>query len=286
LGDRVDGFLLVDKPIGMTSYDVVRRVKKRLKLDKIGHTGTLDPFASGLLILTIGKATKLSYLFSDSDKFYEGTILFGKHYDTYDVTGKVIQEDIPNFDEKTLFLRMKSFNKTYDQMPPMYSAIKKEGRKLYELARQGIDVIREKRTVTIHDFHATSHYINHEINFKAHVSKGTYIRSIAVDLANELNTFGALKTLNRTQIGSYLLKDAKPIDLLSHHDIIPIEVIFKGYPKLELNDYLIKLVKNGVMLDERQTLTKDPFVVVDKENNMIAYYEPIMEHKYAPVLIF
>jgi tRNA pseudouridine55 synthase len=282
----VDGFLLVNKPIGMTSHDVVRRVKKRLKLDKVGHTGTLDPFASGLLILTIGKATKLSHLFLNSDKTYEGTILFGKHYDTYDVTGTVMEESTPNFDEKKLISTIESFNKTYDQMPPMYSAIKKEGRKLYQLARQGIDVVREKRSVTIYDFHATSPYFHQEINFKAHVSKGTYIRSIAVDLANELNTFGALKTLSRTQIGIYNLKHAKSIDSLESHDIIPIETIFTNYPKLELNDFLVRLVKNGVILDERQTMTKDPFVVINKENTMIAYYEPIEENKYAPILIF
>jgi tRNA pseudouridine55 synthase len=282
----MDGFLLIHKPIGMTSHDVVSKVKKRLNLKKVGHTGTLDPFASGLMILTIGKATKLSYLFSNQDKCYEGTIIFGCHYDTYDVTGTVVLENTPSFSEEKLLAAIKSMNQTYDQLPPMYSAIKKEGRKLYELARQGIDIDRDKRTVSIYDFHIIGSYLNHEIKFQAHVSKGTYIRSLAVDLAEKLNTYGALKTLNRTQIGSYHLRDAIHIDSLESKDIIPMHTIFKNHFQLKLNDYLVHLVKNGVMLDERQIITKAPFVVIDQENNMIAYYEPIEENKYAPILIF
>lgn len=282
----MDGFLLVNKPVNMTSHDVVKKVKRKLKLDKVGHTGTLDPFASGLLILTIGKATKLSYLFSEQNKVYEGIICFGAHYDTYDFTGKIIDENEPLFDEMTLKNQMQQMIQTYDQMPPMYSAIKKDGRKLYDLARQGIDVKRNHRQVHILDFKPIGSYQNNEIKFYAKVSKGTYIRSLAVDLSTALHTYGALKTLNRISIGDYHLKDSKEIDELEIKDIIPMEVLFLNCQTIELNDYMVRLVKNGILLDERQTDTKDPFVVIDKDKKMIAYYEPIDGNRYAPIVIF
>ncbi|MFA7055318.1 MAG: tRNA pseudouridine(55) synthase TruB, partial [Acholeplasmataceae bacterium] len=140
----MDGFLYIDKPVGMTSHDVVAIVKKRLKLDKVGHTGTLDPFASGLMILCVGKATKLAYLFSNCDKTYTGTIKFGVHYDTYDVTGKILETHEETIDDLKLMDAVKSMEGSYMQLPPIYSAIKKDGKKLYEFARKGIDVEREK----------------------------------------------------------------------------------------------------------------------------------------------
>lgn len=282
----MDGFLYVDKPIGMTSHDVVAIVKRQLKLDRIGHTGTLDPFASGLLILCVGKATKLAYLFSNQDKDYTGTIAFGIHYDSYDITGnEVARLKAPNSVER-IAKEVSGMIGTYMQLPPMHSAIKVGGKKLYELARQGVNVLREKREVTIRDFKLTSPYENDSIDFFASVSKGTYIRSLAVDLGERLNTYAALSSLRRTRIGDVSIEDAVKLHDIKTRDIFTLEHYFKDYPKLILSDYLIHLVRNGVYLDDRQIETDHPFVVFDEMDHMIAYYEPIRKHTYKPILIF
>jgi len=282
----MDGFLFVNKPQGLTSHDVVYKLKKKLNVEKIGHTGTLDPFASGLLILCIGKATKLAHLFSNLDKVYTGTIVFGNHYDTYDVTGKIMASKSVEFDDSSLHEAIQSFIGTYEQVPPMYSAIKQQGRKLYDIARSGIEVEREARTVNINEFKSTSTLFNNEINFVAHVSKGTYIRSLAVDLAERLNTYAALKTLHRVSVGKYHVEDAKSIETIDHMDIISLETFFKDTKRIILNDYMVKLVQNGVYLDGRQTDTDQPFLVTDMTGKIIAYYEVASPLEYHPVLIF
>lgn len=282
----MDGFLFIDKPIGMTSHDVVAKIKRKFKLDKVGHTGTLDPFASGLLILCLGKATKLAYLFSELDKIYEGTIIFGNHYDTYDTTGRIIKKHVPSFDEKQLKQAMKRFIGSYDQMPPMYSAIKIDGQKLYDIARRGEEIERETRRVEIFSFDMNSSYENHQVDFKTHVSKGTYIRSLAVDLAGELGTFAALSKLRRLSVGSYAIDLAKSIEDVLLDDLISLDQFFKNTPSIELDDYMIKLVKNGIYLDERQVKTDLPFIVKNNQGDMVAYYTINDQFHYRPVVIF
>lgn len=282
----MDGFLLVDKPKDMTSHDVVLYLKRKFHFKKIGHTGTLDPFASGLLIICVGKATKLSDMFLNMNKSYDGTLVFNKHYDTYDVTGKLIEEKETQIADEALENAVKNMIKAYEQLPPMYSAIKVDGKKLYELARAGKEIEREKRPVEIFDFKITSAFINNTVDFSIDVSKGTYIRSIAVDLAESLNTYGALKELRRTKIGPYRIEQAKPLHDIIESDMITLEAYFIHHPKIVLNDYMIKLVKNGVYLDERQTTIDEDFVVYDEQGHMIAFYQRIKEHTYKPGLIF
>jgi len=282
----MDGFLLVNKPIGLTSHDVVYRIKKKLHIDKIGHTGTLDPFASGLLILCLGKATKLAYLFSNLDKAYEGTVVFGNHYDTYDTTGKIIISDTPNIDETKLQKVVLSMIGTYNQVPPMYSAIKVDGKKLYELAREGIEVERESREVTISQFQITSPLNQNKFSFYLNVSKGTYIRSIAVDLAEKLNTYAALSTLKRVSVGQYMIQHAKNIEEIDKNDIISLDNYFQDIKSIILNEYMIRLVRNGVYLDQRQIETDEPFLVKNEALENIAYYEVISKNQYKPVIIF
>jgi tRNA pseudouridine55 synthase len=282
----MDGFLFIDKPIGLTSHDVVSRIKRKFKLDKVGHTGTLDPFASGLLILCLGKATKLAYLFSELDKSYEGTIVFGKHYDTYDTTGKVLKHDDKSLHEAEIKDAMASFMPGYHQVPPMYSALKIDGQKLYDLARKGEEVDREARFVSIERFDMTSPFQGQTCDFLTEVSKGTYIRSLAVDLAAKLGTYAALSKLRRLSVGPFHVRDAKMMDSVMLDDLLSLDVYFRETPSIELNDYMIKLVKNGIYLDERQIITEKPFIVKDHNQNMIAYYTPCDEHLYRPVVIF
>lgn len=268
----MDGIFLVDKPSGLTSHDVVFKIKKQFKLNKVGHTGTLDPFATGLLIILVGKATKLAFLFDELDKQYSGQITLGQAYDTDDVTGRVIDQRSVDFTKSMLEEVVQSMQPNYMQTPPNYSAIKKDGIKAYDAARMGQALQLSPRLVEIYAF-------NYEINdtiidFNTHVSKGTYIRSIARDIGLKLNTYGALKTLRRTAIGNYAIEHAKALTQLSKNDLIDHRLLFRNIPKLKLNDYLIKLVKNGVKLDERQITTDKPFVVVDQHDQMIAYYVP------------
>ncbi len=285
-GDDMDGFLYVDKPVGMTSHDVVAIVKKKLKLDKVGHTGTLDPFASGLMILCVGKATKLAYLFSNCDKTYTGTMQFGVHYDTYDVTGKLLETLDRPMDFNEVENAVKSMVGSYMQLPPMHSAIKKDGQKLYELARKGMDIEREKREVHIRSFEITSELIRNSIDFSVSVSKGTYIRSLAVDLAEKMNHIAALSALRRTKVCDISVLDAHQLDDIKLEDIMTLTNYFKDFPQVLLNNYLINLVKNGVYLDERQIETENPFIVVNEKGDFIAYYEVIEPNKYKPIIVF
>ncbi len=282
----MDGFLLINKPKGLTSHDVVFKIKKKFNLDKVGHTGTLDPFASGLMILCLGKATKLAYLFSNLDKSYEGTIVFGNHYDTYDTTGKIEKTKIMELNKKQIDSAMQGLIGSYDQLPPMYSAIKIKGQRLYDLARQGINVERDTRLVEIADFKMIDYINSLKCTFLVSVSKGTYIRSLVVDLAEKLDTYAALETLNRLTVGCYTLTYAKSIEEVEKDDMITLEILFKDYQSVVLNDYLIKLVKNGIYLDDRQITTDQPFVVYNENHEMIAYYEVINTNQYKPVLIF
>ncbi|HPG43122.1 MAG TPA: tRNA pseudouridine(55) synthase TruB [Acholeplasmataceae bacterium] len=282
----MDGFLFIDKPVGLTSHDVVAKIRRQFKLDKVGHTGTLDPFASGLLILCLGKATKLAYLFSDLDKAYEGTLVFGSHYDTYDTTGKVMKKDHPTLSEHQIKNTMQSFLGSYEQLPPMYSALKVNGQKLYDIARRGDEIDREKRLVDIHQFELLSYDGQLQMDFYAHVSKGTYIRSLAVDLSERLGTLGALSRLRRLQVGSYHIAQAKTMEHVTLDDVVTLETYFRNTPSIVLNDYMIKLVKNGVYLDERQIETDQPFIVKNQDGNMIAYYTVNDMYHYRPVIIF
>lgn len=282
----MDGIVLINKPKNITSYDVVRHAKKVFKTNKIGHTGTLDPFAEGLLILCVGKATKLAGKILDENKTYEGVIVFNNHYDTYDITGNILKTD-----NKTILLNdleeiTKSFLGSYLQMPPIYSAIKVDGKKLYEYARKNIEVEIKKRKVHIYDYKIIKQIDKNEFLFETTVSKGTYIRSLAVDTATKLNTYGALKTLKRTKIGNKSLNCAIDLDKLSVNDLVSVEKYYENNPKIIVNEYMERLVKNGIYLDERQIETNEMFLVYNINKQLIALYEPIDTNKYKPVIIF
>jgi|SRR5690625_2967934 len=282
----MDGIVLINKPIGITTYDVVRRAKKVFKTKKIGHTGTLDPFASGLVILCINKATKLVTNLILSDKTYEGTILFNHFYDTYDFTGKLLEERNEYIDLDEVKTASKSFIGKYMQMPPKYSAIRVDGKRLYEYARENKEVKINKREVEIYDFDILDKLNKNEITFKTHVSKGTYIRSLAFDLAKSIDKIATLSSLTRTKIDKYMLKDAYNFDDFTKDSLITIEEIYNNHQKVVLNDYLIKLVKNGIYLDERQIKTDEDFLVYDTNNNLVALYQVIDKFKYKPLIIF
>lgn len=268
----MNGIFLIDKEAGMTSYDVIRKLKKKLHIKKIGHAGTLDPFATGLLVILVGHATKLSSYFLTNDKTYETTIEFGKKTTTYDYTGDIVQIDDQHikFDDIQHTLPKMSH---YKQEPPMVSARKVNGKKLYEFAREGIEIKRDKREVTI-DHQDIISYEYPYLHMILKVSKGTYIRSYAMDLASHLNTVAMVKTLRRLQSGPFLVEHAKVLDDITLNDLIPIEVLLASYPKIQVSDFIAEKIKHGMMLDQRQHHIQEPFRVYDQSNQMIAFYEP------------
>ncbi|MFR0368054.1 tRNA pseudouridine(55) synthase TruB [Candidatus Phytoplasma palmae] len=283
----LEGIFLINKPKGITSHDVVWKIKKKFNFKKVGHTGSLDPFAEGLLIILINKATKIAFLFDKLDKKYEGEIIFNKNYDTLDITGKLIKEKKNILKYEKIKKSFEFFDKKeYLQIPPMYSAIKLNGIKMYNLARNNINIKIPARKVKIHYLKINSNLENNKINFITKVSKGTYIRSLARDIGNKINTYGALKSLVRLKIGKYSIKNSKTINEITEKDLINIKDLFSNCNKIFLNEYLIKLVKNGIFLDQRQIITDKPFIVLDNKKNWIAYYNPIEKNKYRPVFFF
>ena len=206
------GILLVDKPKEWTSHDVVNLVRCRFNVKKVGHCGTLDPAATGLLVLVLGIMTKKSQEFSGSDKTYTGTILFGKETDSQDMEGKVISEkDASHLTEEMVKEEFAKFAGDQMQTPPMVSAVKKGGKKLYELAREGIVIERDPRPITIHSIN-TSNFNLPYTDFKVKCTKGTYIRTLCSDIGDNLECGGVLYSLCRTESGDFNLDDAHSID--------------------------------------------------------------------------
>ena len=208
----LDGAILVDKPAGPTSHDVVDAIRRRFQIKKVGHCGTLDPNATGLLIIVLGRGTKLSEKLMSDDKVYEGDIKFGETTDSYDVDGEILEtKPVPPLTLDQLNELAAAFVGDQMQMPPMVSAIKKNGVPLYKLARKGIEVVREPRLVHIYNFRFTN-YTEPLGTFKLACTKGTYVRSVAHDLGQKIGCGANLATLRRSVAGKFDVVDAKPLD--------------------------------------------------------------------------
>lgn len=249
----MDGIIVINKEKEYTSHDVVAKLKKKLNISKVGHTGTLNPNATGVLPILIGKGTKFSKYLINHDKIYEVELELGKKTDTADIEGKVIEEK--NVDEKyikeNLLQVLESFVGKQEQIPPMYSAIKKNGKKLYEYARAGEKVEIEPRKIEIYKIDLNK-YDKNIISFVVSCSKGTYIRSLCEDIAGKLNTVGYMKNLKRLQVGKFNIKDAVYIDDIDlknvNEHLITLEEILRETPCINLSEKKLKLFINGVQL--------------------------------------
>jgi tRNA pseudouridine55 synthase len=207
-----NGILLVDKPPEWTSHDVVNFVRRRFNVKKVGHAGTLDPAATGLLVLLLGKATKMSQLLSQSDKSYSGEMLFGIETDSQDLDGKTLAENDASFLTEDMVLdAFKSFTGPQLQTPPMVSAVKVGGKKLYNLAREGKTVEREPREIVIHSLEATGFSLP-VVSFEVACTKGTYVRTICSDIGAKLGCGAVLKSLRRTRSGEFDVENAFDIE--------------------------------------------------------------------------
>lgn len=251
----MDGILIVNKPKNCTSHDVVYKVKK-ITNQKVGHTGTLDPMATGVLPLLIGKGTLCSKYLIEHDKIYKATIQLGKKTTTADQEGEVIEkQEIANnaLEPQYVTKRLKEFLGKQIQTPPMYSAIKVNGKKLYEYARKGQNVEVPKREIEIYEIELLNiDKQNKKIEYKVHCSKGTYIRSLCEDIAEKLGTIGYMAELERLKVGKFILKNAVSIDDLEKENIekniITIEEIFKNNEKINLTRKKLELFLNGVQI--------------------------------------
>jgi len=215
-GQALDGILLLDKPAGLSSNHALQHAKRALNAQKAGHTGTLDPFATGLLVCCLGRATKLSKLLLGADKTYQATLAFGTETDTGDLTGQVVSQapaDFAGVSQAELQAVLRTFVGEIEQIPPMYSALKRDGKPLYEYARAGIEVAREARRVTIHTLELTR-ASSTEAEISVACSKGTYIRTLAQDIGRALGCGAHLAALRRSQVGPFALADAVTLEHL------------------------------------------------------------------------
>ncbi|WP_297431784.1 tRNA pseudouridine(55) synthase TruB [uncultured Cetobacterium sp.] len=267
----MEGIIVVDKPIGITSFDVIRVLRRNLKERRIGHTGTLDPLATGILVICVGKATKLAQDIEGYEKEYVADLELGFKTDTYDIEGKVLDK-VDKFDisyenfEKTL----ETFKGDIKQVPPMYSAIKVDGKKLYELAREGVEIERKARDVSIKNLETIS-FDGVKAKIDCTVSKGTYIRSLIYDLGEKLGTFATMTGLRRTRVGEEDLGRAFTLEaiekMVSENDfsfLVSIEDYFK-FPKVDIeNENDLKLFVNGQRCKKR--INEGKYRVYSKNN--------------------
>lgn len=278
----MDGIVLINKEKNCTSRDVVNQVSKILKTKKIGHTGTLDPIATGVLVLCIGKATKLVEVITSYDKEYEAEVILGIKTDTKDITGKILKEEKAIISKENIEECLKKMIGTYNQTVPIYSAVKINGKKLYEYARNNEEIKLPKRKVTIKELKLISDitYEKEKTKFKikCHVSKGTYIRSLIEDIATNLNTIGTMENLKRTKQGNFQIASANTIQDIENNKfkIYPIEEILEKLYKIEMTDDLYFKIKNGSIIKNNYN---HDIVAFTKNDKVIAIYKEYSKDK-------
>ncbi len=266
------GVLVVNKKKNMTSRDVVNEISHLLGIKKIGHTGTLDPIAEGVLVLTIGKATKLGEILSSSSKEYIATVEIGKLTDTLDITGKILKqkECTKKIDYQKL---LESFHKTYMQEVPLYSAVKVMGKKLYQYAREEKEVILPKKEVTIERISLLEQN-QHSFKFQCKVTKGTYIRSLIRDMGKSMDEYFSMSGLIRIKQGDFSISNAYTLDQirLNQFQILSIEKVLDKYPSLIVEDDLGKKIKNGCKISNDYKFN-DKVVLKNKKGKVLAIYK-------------
>lgn len=243
----VNGIINVYKEKGYTSFDVVAKMRGIFGQKKIGHTGTLDPDAQGVLPVCLGKATKVCDLLTDKDKVYKATMLLGIQTDTLDISGKVCNKAVVNVTEQQVRDVISTFVGTIEQVPPMYSALKVNGKKLYELAREGKTIERKARKVSIYDI-TIDEICLPGVVMTVSCSKGTYIRSLCDDIGTKLGCYGCMKDLLRTKVACFDIGDAykiSEIEKLKESIVLPVDMLFENIPAVNTVLMAQKLIENG-----------------------------------------
>lgn len=294
------GIIIVHKEKGYTSHDVVAKLRGICGQKKIGHTGTLDPEATGVLPVCLGSGTKLCDMLTDKDKEYVAVLRLGVETDTQDMTGRVLAEHAVEAEKQQVSEAVMAFQGSYRQVPPMYSALKVNGKKLYELAREGREVERQAREVQIHQIEIQGMQLP-LVKLRVVCSKGTYIRTLCADIGEKLGCGGAMESLVRTRVGGFSLKEALTLGQLQDlrdqgrlsEAVSPVESVFLSCPVLHVRSDLERLLDNGNALTVEQTAEKEQYapgrwVRVCRPDNRFAGIYAYDEGKgrYQPVKMF
>lgn len=274
--NNYNGILIVNKPSGITSRDVVNIVGKTLNTKKVGHTGTLDPMATGVLVLCLGNALKVCELITANDKEYIAKVILGIETETLDTTSPIINTKKTNITKEEIEKVLNSFKGSYLQEVPKYSAVKINGKKLYEYAREGKEIELPKKMVTIYDIQLISDitYYNDTTSFyiKTTVSKGTYIRSLIRDIGYKLNTYGCMDSLERTRQGIFNIDNSYTLEEIKNNNykLLSIEESLPNIPLVQVDNKTLFKIKNGVKL--KKFFDGDMAIIKDK-NKVVAIYK-------------
>lgn len=252
-----DGILLIDKPEGMTSFDIVARVRRLYGTKQVGHTGTLDPLATGLLVVLVGRAVKASEFLMEKDKEYIAGLRLGVTTDTEDITGAILSRSTVLPPREAVLSAAACFIGEIEQIPPMYSALKVNGKKLVDLARQGISVERTPRPVTIRSLEINGDGVDYTM--KVVCSKGTYIRTLCADIGKMLGCGGVMSSLRRARAGSFSVKDAHSLKELEAMEpdtrgslLLPVEMLFETLPSVTLSAFYERLMRCGCEIYQKK----------------------------------
>lgn len=274
--NNYNGILMVNKPSGITSRDVINIVGKTLNTKKVGHTGTLDPMATGVLVLCLGNALKVCELITANDKEYIAKVILGIETETLDTTSPIINTKKTNITKEEIEKVLNSFKGSYLQEVPKYSAVKINGKKLYEYAREGKEIELPKKMVTIYDIQLISDitYYNDTTSFyiKTTVSKGTYIRSLIRDIGYKLNTYGCMDSLERTRQGIFNIDNSYTLEEIKNNNykLLSIEESLPNIPLVQVDNKTLFKIKNGVKL--KKFFDGDMAIIKDK-NKVVAIYK-------------
>ena len=282
----MNGILVVNKPYGYTSRDIVNIISKKFNTKKVGHTGTLDPIATGVLVIPIGNALKVAELLTAEKKEYIAKVILGYETDMLDITGTEIKRNKPICSKEEIERVLKSFIGKSNQEVPMYSAVKVGGKKLYEYARGGIKVTPPTKEIEVYSLELIDNpiYFEDTIEFtiKCEVSKGTYIRSLIRDIAYKLGTYGTMKELERIKQGIFSIDNAYSLEEIAkdNYKLLSIKEALPSIEVTKVDDNLLKKIKNGQVLDS--FFEEDISLIVDKNSHEVAIYRHIEDGKVKP----
>jgi tRNA pseudouridine55 synthase len=288
----MQGILVVDKPAGMTSHDVVNRVRRLAKMRRVGHTGTLDPMATGVLVLLLGSATRLSRFILTEDKQYRATLRLGITTTTYDADGEVTATAPVDVDRATIESALERFRGDILQVPPMYAAIRHQGKRLYEIAREGKEVEREARPLTIYRLDLLD-WTPPDLTLEVTCSSGTYIRSLAHDLGQVVGTGAHLTALRRMTSGPFVLDQSYSLDTLEQlagqgrfdTALLPPYAALEGMPVLRLTPAQVQAVRHGQALTPEPPYTAEYLQARDGVDELVAVLVRLDDTVYRPTIV-
>ena len=283
---ELNGVIPIYKEKGMTSFDVVREIKKIFKTNKVGHTGTLDPLAEGVLLVCIGKATKIVELLTSNEKEYIAKVKLGIETDTLDITGKVIKKKNKiKFSKEEIELALEKMKGKQRQEVPIYSSIKVKGKKLYEYARNNEKVKLPMREIEIYDIKLLNTNNKDEFTFWTHVSKGTYIRSLIRDIGYELNTYATMEELTRTKLGNFKIENCYSLEQIKNKDFKLLSILDTlDFPKIKVKKELESKILNGQVLPA--FFKEEKATIVNEKGSLLAIYMQIDNERVKPYRMF